>query len=264
MSDGQESVSFDRAAGFYDETRGFPPGVETRVAALVAEAGGLGPASRVLELGVGTGRIALPLAARVREVVGVDRSRPMLEQLLGKRGDRRIRAILADATALPVAARTFDAVLAVHVFHLIPRWRSVLDEAARALRPGGLLLHAADDQSAVWAAWRQRLDAEIGYEHPGVPRARFESFPADEGWVFVPPVHALRFTRTIEPKELLDRMAQRTWSVTWRMRDEELARAVDALRTELVARFGALDRRVEVETGFWVRAFRPPDAASRA
>jgi hypothetical protein len=53
-------------------------------------------------------------------------------------------------------------------------------------------------------------------------------------------------------------MAQRTWSVTWSMSEEDLARAVDSLRAELTSRFGALDAPVEVEMGFWVRAYRTP------
>lgn len=254
----QAPVVFDRAAGYYDATRGFPPGVEDRVAELLARAGALGPASRVLEVGIGTGRIALPLAARVGAVFGVDLSAPMLARLREKTGERAVFPARADAARLPFRDAAFDAVVGVHVFHLIPAWRDVLREVARVLRPGGRLLHAADEQSETWSSWRRRLDERIGYEHVGVPRARFESFPEDEGWRFLPPIHQIEFPRTIEPQELLDRMARRTWSVTWRLSDEELAQAVDALRADLLARFGALDRPVEVRTGFWVRAYLPP------
>ena len=58
----KDSVAFDRAAGYYDNTRGFPAGVEGEIGALMAQAGDLSSASRVLEIGVGTGRIALPVA----------------------------------------------------------------------------------------------------------------------------------------------------------------------------------------------------------
>ena len=53
-----------------------------RVAALAARRGG----GRVLELGVGTGRLALPLAARGLAVTGVDASPEMLERLRAKDG----------------------------------------------------------------------------------------------------------------------------------------------------------------------------------
>jgi ubiquinone/menaquinone biosynthesis C-methylase UbiE len=60
-----EPVNYDRAVGFYDETRGFPPGEEDPIAALIAEVGQLTPVSRVLEIGIGTGRMALPITKYV-------------------------------------------------------------------------------------------------------------------------------------------------------------------------------------------------------
>ncbi len=258
MTDASGPVVFDRAAGFYDATRGFPPGIAERVAELFVAAGGLGASSRVVEIGIGTGRIARPLSERVAHVFGVDLSAAMLARLAEQRGERHVWAVRADAAKLPFRDAFADAVIGVHVFHLIPAWRSVLAEAARVLAPGGVLLHAAEEQTEAWASWRARLDAEIGYEHVGVPRARFETFPEDEGWLPAAPVRRLRFSRPITPRALIDRIAQRTWSVTWRMSDEELARAVDVLRGELTARFGDLDREAQVETGFWIRAYRPP------
>jgi ubiquinone/menaquinone biosynthesis C-methylase UbiE len=252
-------VVFDRAADFYDATRGFPPGVEERVAELVARAGGLGPASRVLEIGIGTGRIALPLVPRVERVAGVDLSAPMLAQLAAKRGERRAFPARADAAALPFADARFDAVVAVHVFHLIPRWRDVLGEVARVLRPDGLLLHAADDGAGAGLGISPNLlAAQIGHRNAGVARDRIESFPEDAGWTLVPPVHRIAFARRLRPQQLLDRLTERSWSSTWELTDAQLASAIETARAALLARFGALDREVEIETGFWVRAYRPP------
>jgi ubiquinone/menaquinone biosynthesis C-methylase UbiE len=58
------SVAFDRAAGYYDESRGLCPEVQELVADRIEEAAG--PGARLLEVGVGTGRIALPLHRRGR------------------------------------------------------------------------------------------------------------------------------------------------------------------------------------------------------
>lgn len=62
------------------------------IAAMCAEAGG----RRVLELGVGTGRLALPLAERGLEVIGIDASAEMIDQLKAKPGGSVIRCVLAD------------------------------------------------------------------------------------------------------------------------------------------------------------------------
>jgi SAM-dependent methyltransferase len=255
------SVVFDRVAGEYDATRGFPPGVPERVADLFVRAGGLGPGSRVLEIGIGTGRIALPLAARVARYTGADLSTPMLARLVGKRGALPVDLVRADAARLPFPERSFDAVVGVHVFHLIPAWRAALREAALLLRGEGLLLHGGDDHSRgpAWRRWRDGVEERGSAPNVGVPRARIESFPEDEGWIFEG-VHRIQFTRRLRPRDVIGLVAGRSWSMTWRMDDAELARAVEVLRADLLDAYGDLDREVEVETGFWVRAYRPPPA----
>jgi SAM-dependent methyltransferase len=213
----------------------------------------------VLELGIGTGRIALPLAPRVHSIVGADPSAPMLAQLVAKRGDRRVEVVRADAAALPFGDARFDAVVGVHVFHLIPRWRDVLAEVARVLRPGGLLLHAADDAAGTALGLSpHRLAGDAGHRNAGVPRGRLETFPEEAGFALAEPARRIGIARRMRPAVLLDRLANRVWSATWPLSDEELARLVDATRDELVARFGDLDRELDVETGFWVRSYHPP------
>lgn len=132
-------VSFDRAAGFYDATRALPGDVGTAVADMLAsELAGAGPC---LEIGVGTGRIALPLSARGVELVGADLSPAMLARLGANSGGRPpFPLVTADVTALPLAARSVGAVLGCHVLHLIADWQSAVDEACRALRTDGKLL----------------------------------------------------------------------------------------------------------------------------
>ena len=66
------SISFDRAAAYYDETRiTDPKSLRTIIDLLEARLTGRGP---VLEVGVGTGQLALPLARRGVPVIGLDLS----------------------------------------------------------------------------------------------------------------------------------------------------------------------------------------------
>jgi ubiquinone/menaquinone biosynthesis C-methylase UbiE len=70
----------------------------------------VGQGKRILEIGIGTGRIAAPVIAAGGEVVGIDISPGMLSVAL----DRRITQIaLAGMMQLPFADASFDAVLAV-------------------------------------------------------------------------------------------------------------------------------------------------------
>ena len=74
----------DRIAEVYDEWFGVPSDTEVTVAFL-SDLAGPGP---VLELGIGTGRVALPLAKRGYEVHGVDASEAMVGKLRTKTGAR--------------------------------------------------------------------------------------------------------------------------------------------------------------------------------
>lgn len=110
-------------------------------------AGALGPpAGRLLELGVGTCRIAVELARSGWSVVGVDQSPSMLalaRARLAREGMAgRVGLVLARAAGLAVA-RPFDAALAVGLFfHLQDHgeYRRVLASAHACLRPGGRFL----------------------------------------------------------------------------------------------------------------------------
>lgn len=80
-------------ADIYDDW--YPGGDEADVVAYLARH--LGPRSRVLELGVGTGRLALPLAAAGFDVVGLDASCEMLEAIAIKDPGGSVQTLLADA-----------------------------------------------------------------------------------------------------------------------------------------------------------------------
>jgi SAM-dependent methyltransferase len=248
---------FDRAADRYDATRGFPPGVAERVAALIEEAAELKSPARFLEIGIGTGRLALPLAARGLCVAGVDLSRRMMEQLLHKRAGLSVEVVQADAAHLPFAPASFDAVLGVHVFHLIPRWRDVMREIARVLNPQGVFVHGGDDPTSDWAEWRKDFGRDHQLQNAGVSCEQVETFPEQEGWRLVRAPRRLGFSRRLEPRRLVEQVVRRDWSWTWSLSDAQVAEAAQGLRRELTRRFGDLDASAEVQSGFWVRTYRP-------
>jgi SAM-dependent methyltransferase len=138
MTQQGESVSFDRAAGFYDATRGQSAQVSAAQTEVLRDA--LRDVSEpTLEIGVGTGRIALPLAAAGRRLVGVDLSAGMLTALRAKSPDA-LPLVQADATRLPFHDDVFGAAVLAHVLHLVSDWRAVVAELTRVVRPDGVLL----------------------------------------------------------------------------------------------------------------------------
>jgi SAM-dependent methyltransferase len=98
MDSYQPETYGDRIADVYDRLTATLPEPVDCVDRL-AELAGAGPA---LELGIGTGRIALPLAARGVEVHGIDASSAMVERLRAKPGGEAIPVTLGDFADLPV------------------------------------------------------------------------------------------------------------------------------------------------------------------
>jgi len=97
--DGYEASTYgDRIASVYDawyEERLDPTSAVDFLAALAS--GG-----RALELGIGTGRVAIPLKRRGVEVHGIDASESMLDQLRAKSGGADIPVTVGDFTEIPV------------------------------------------------------------------------------------------------------------------------------------------------------------------
>ncbi len=84
------------AAAIYDDE---PRGDEAETVAFLARLAAGGP---VLELAIGTGRIALPLAARGLRVDGIDIAPAMIEQLRAKPGGAEVAVTLGDFSEVPV------------------------------------------------------------------------------------------------------------------------------------------------------------------
>jgi ubiquinone/menaquinone biosynthesis C-methylase UbiE len=92
----QKETYGERIAGIYDELYAVyePAAVET-----LGQLAGKGPA---LELGIGTGRIALPMSQQGVEMVGIDASPSMVEKLRSKPGGDQIPVTLGDFADVPV------------------------------------------------------------------------------------------------------------------------------------------------------------------
>lgn len=95
----------------------------------------------VLDVGGGTGRAAAVLG----DAVVVDAARGMLLRAR----DRGHRAVQADAATLPVPHGSVDAVVVLDALHHFPDPPGALAEAARVLRPGGVLVVRDFDRATV-------------------------------------------------------------------------------------------------------------------
>src|SRR5213080_2353658 len=128
----------ERVAATYDGTSGvFGPGTVEATAGVLAELAGSG---RALELGIGTGRIALPLARRGVQVHGIELSKAMAARLRAKPGGQEIGVTIGDFATTTVDG-TFS--LAYLVFNTIMNLTTQAAQVAcfrnvaEHLEPGG-------------------------------------------------------------------------------------------------------------------------------
>ncbi|HEY1796740.1 MAG TPA: class I SAM-dependent methyltransferase [Stellaceae bacterium] len=98
------------------------------------------PGARILDLGCGTGLIAIALHDLGYKVVACDVSAGMLEKLADDKGDRDIELRRGDGFAIPAADREFDMVVSRMFIQHFPDWPQILAEKARVTRPGGIVL----------------------------------------------------------------------------------------------------------------------------
>jgi ubiquinone/menaquinone biosynthesis C-methylase UbiE len=173
-----QHVDFSSNASIYDRRHGavLALGVARQLASLAE----IRSRSRVLDIGAGTGRVAISFAALGYETVALDPSLSMLNELRQKAPDTEIHAVAGEAERLPFRDGTFDAVILARVLYLMADWQKVLEQAYEVSKPGGSLLHEwgngeADEE---WVQIREKartLFEEAGVKHPFHPGARSEA-----------------------------------------------------------------------------------------
>lgn len=156
-------LDYDKEADEYDATRGGEP----RAAAAADAVLGLVPegARGLLDVACGTGIVTRRLAAGRPglRVTGADAAHGMARMAAGRLPGA---VVLADSRQLPFRDGSFDAVSVVWLLHLLDDAAPVVAEAARVLRPGGVLVttvdkaaahHVGSDIDALAAPYREEL-----------------------------------------------------------------------------------------------------------
>lgn len=141
-----ERAAWDRMADHYDERvmRTYQEAYHLTIEQILAEAT---PSDQVLEVGCGTGIIALGLSPHVTSVTGVDLSPAMIARAEAKldaaeAGNLDFR--VADAYDLPFKNHAFDLVLVTNLLYLVADPDRVIKEAKRCLKSEGVLISVTD------------------------------------------------------------------------------------------------------------------------
>ncbi len=144
--------TFDRIAGLYDAARaGYPDGVFERLSSFAR------PGRAVLEVGCGTGKATVDLAARGLSIVALDPGPSMIAQARANLGDGAdVRFVQSTFEAWTPDAADFDLIAAAQAWHWVPPDIG-LPKAASLLKPDGALAIFGND----WTLADPRLNAAV-------------------------------------------------------------------------------------------------------
>ncbi|QDC08713.1 methyltransferase domain-containing protein [Oceanicola sp. D3] len=182
------SLTFDEATFGALNAEGYDEGIlPDTLEDSVALISGLAGQGRVLEFAIGTGRVALPLAARGHVVAGIEGAPEMVEKLRAKPGGEALEVLVGDMAEARVPGEFSHAFLVFNtLFNLTTQEAQVrlFANAARHLEPGGSFLveafvpdlagftngqrvstkamdmESAMIEAATWDAVNQRLDMQ--------------------------------------------------------------------------------------------------------
>jgi demethylmenaquinone methyltransferase/2-methoxy-6-polyprenyl-1,4-benzoquinol methylase len=226
---------YTRQARTYDTTRAASPSV---LGPLLEALEGAGP--NLLDVGGGTGNYAAALRRHGFQPTVFDLNEAMLEHARLK----DLPTVVGDATALPFADDTWDAVTLISMLHHVPDWRAALEEAKRVLVSGGRL---------VLKGWSREHVEQVTWVNDYFPSAKawmLEHHPPFADALEVLPgarMVPIEFTDTIDgsmaalqrfPELLLDPANYRQTSYFERLADnvpDELAAGLARLKADLEA-----------------------------
>jgi SAM-dependent methyltransferase len=196
----QQAMSFGAVADAYE--RGRPPYPAEAIDWLLPAG-----ATRVLDLGAGTGKLTRQLVSRGLDVVAVEPLQAMREQLASSVSGVAVRA--GSAEQIPLADGSVDAVLVAQAWHWVDPPRAV-PEVARVLAPGGqlsLVWNLRDEQED-WVAILSRILHDPGERDEDRTRG-----------ITSPPFgpvqrHTVRWAHRISRAGLLDLVSSRSYIAT--------------------------------------------------
>ena len=245
------SLSFDPAAEAYDRTRVTDAGsIEAATGLLDAVL----PPGPLLEIGVGTGALAVPFAARGRRIAGVDVSTQMLAKLREKDPGARVGVAVADVTRLPFGPGAFAGAYCRWVLHLVSDWRAAVRELCRVVVRPGVVVVEPGGYSGEWRTVWLRFVDELG------PGAEPVGLDVRDGYTDLDGtfegagarLRGIELTHATVDSSLarfFDEALARSYSWTWRVDDADLRRAVEVVRAWAIDTYGP-----DLSTPFGVEA----------
>ena len=179
----------------------------------------------MLDVGVGTGRFALPLGEKGLQIVGLDISAPMMQKAKNK-GLRDL--VRGDGRILPFQNHAFDGVLLVHLLHLVDDWIRIVHEVGRVSSKLVMAVISTPRGSPV------QQDYLKFREEMGHPLRRLNNGENDLS-LLVPPTrrrHAVDHTSTRNAETAISSLERGDYAISWDLSREIHSKIIEKLRSK--------------------------------
>jgi ubiquinone/menaquinone biosynthesis C-methylase UbiE len=179
----------------------------------------LGERRLILDVGVGTARLAKPLQDAGLEVVGVDISRKMMSKARDKHAEN---LFLSEACSLPFKESSFEVAVCVHLLHLIAHWKMALREICRVTNDVLVSLFDARDNPVRKAYGCQLRKYGFERQRPGKSEQELKNLGVPTRLIFVS-------CYEVSADEHLANLAQRSSSSQWKIPQDINQKIVEEL-----------------------------------
>lgn len=215
---GSSSKCFDWASSFYDYSRAIPDDLIRKVIEILQDKLKIDSNSKILEVGVGTGRIAIPLTKKLHaNTIGVDISERMLQKCHERISyTENIQLILADGLTLPFKNNQFNILLTSHILHLLPNAYQFINKILPLLVKNGFYVNLEAyvnyHQTLPFKIYYNKL-SETGFRHifrAGLVRRGLIIYLSRRGWNHQE--YIFKSERTISNNDLVRFLQNRVFS----------------------------------------------------
>ncbi len=188
----KQDRGFDWASSFYDETRKIPRSLLNQIIHVLDERINFSSRTRLLEVGVGTGRLIIPISMKIkhRMMLGIDISEEMVKKCLEKtKFAKNLYLLVCDGFNLPFSQK-FDIILTSHVLHLVGEHFKFLDSLFDVLMSNGVYINLEAyvnyQESIPFKIFYNKLE-ELGYHRffkADIVRREIMVYLAKRDWIY--------------------------------------------------------------------------------
>ncbi len=186
------NACFDWASHFYDYTRAIPDELMNQTIVALRERIEICPGDKLLDIGIGTGRLAIPISEKLNvDLIGIDISEKMLQKCRKKVNPlKNVCLIVADGLALPFTNNQFNLVFTSHVLHLLSDPFQIIRNITHLLTKNGyyanLDAYVNYHKTIPFKIYYNKL-SESGYRHivrGNLIRQEITIFLSKRGWFY--------------------------------------------------------------------------------